>query len=105
MLEASQPRRQRLLLVEDDEDIRSQLIDLFVAEGFHTEGARDGDEALAILRDHPTFDVIVLDLMLPRTDGWEFRLVQRSDPVLSSIPVIAMSANTSARAKAIDADA
>src|SRR6476661_2337829 len=105
MVEGWKPRRHRLLVVEDDEEIRDQLAELLVSEGFDVESAGDGDEALALLRSRASFDLIVLDLMLPKKDGWEFRVMQRADPVLSTIPVIAMSANTSSRARAIDADA
>src|SRR5260221_12061719 len=101
----AQPRRHRLLLVEDDQDIQTQLAELLEMEGFEVEVAGDGDEALALPRDGSSVDLIILDLMLPTRDGWEFRVAQRADPVLSTIPIIAMSADTSARARAIDADA
>jgi signal transduction histidine kinase len=97
--------RHRLLLVEDDPEIRNQLLDYLVTEQFEVEAARDGDQALRLLRAGRTIDLIVLDLMLPHKDGWEFRLAQRSDPILATIPVVVMSANRSAQARAIDADA
>jgi signal transduction histidine kinase len=105
MVDASSPRRHRILVVEDDEDVRNQLAEFLFADGFDVDLAADGEEALAVLRRLASFDLIVLDLMLPKRDGWEFRVAQRRDPVLSTIPVIAMSANTSAPARAIDADA
>jgi signal transduction histidine kinase len=94
-----------VLIVEDDVDIREQVVEMLAGEGFEVDVATDGEEALTILRAHPSFDLILLDLMLPRTDGWQFRVAQRADPALSSIPVIALSASKSAHAKAIDADA
>jgi CheY-like chemotaxis protein len=60
-------------------------------EGHVVATARDGLEALQIARQRPP-DLILLDLMMPRMTGWEFRAAQRVDPVLSSIPVIVMSA-------------
>jgi signal transduction histidine kinase len=48
--------------------------------------------------------VILLDLMMPVMDGWEFRVEQRSDPLLARIPLLAMSADLSAKARAIAAD-
>ncbi len=105
MLQGSQEVRARLLVVEDDDDVREEIGHTMRSEGFDVELAWNGDEALSILRNHPSFDLILLDLMLPKTDGWQFRLTQRADPLLSAIPVIAMSASTSAQARAIDADA
>ncbi len=49
-------------------------------------------------------DVVVLDLMLPVMDGWQFRIEQRRDPEIADTPVIAMSASTHATAGAVDAD-
>jgi signal transduction histidine kinase len=95
----------RLLLVEDDPEIRSQLLDFLVSEGFEVEVANDGEQALRTLRAAGSIDLILLDLMLPKKDGWEFRVAQRSDPILATIPVVVTSANTSAQARAIDADA
>jgi signal transduction histidine kinase len=97
--------RQRLLVVEDDPDVCENVRLLLEEEGFEVEVASDGAEALDILRARPSFDLILLDLMLPKTDGWQFRVAQRADPVLSAIPVLVMSASTSAKARAIDADA
>src|SRR5258708_6644270 len=106
MLEgASRDTTCRLLVVEDDADICETVADLLTAERFEVRVAYDGEEALSILRAELNFDLIILDLMLPKTDGWQFRVAQRSDPLLSAIPVIAMSASTSDQAKAIDADA
>src|SRR6266542_129085 len=105
MLHVSQQGQARLLVVEDDDDVREEIAHSMREEGFEVAVAWNGDEALALLRADPSFDLILLDLMLPKTDGWQFRLVQRAEPLLSAIPVIAMSASASAQAKAIDADA
>src|SRR4051794_16021993 len=104
MAHASQVMPARILIVEDDNDIRESVAGLLEDEAFATCVARDGADALAILRSDPSFDLILLDLMLPNVDGWEFRVAQRAEPLLSEIPVIAMSASTSAQAKAVDAD-
>ena len=94
----------RLLLVEDDVSIRMALADMLVDEGFAVTIAVNGRAALEELRRSPPPDVIVLDLMMPVMDGWEFRVEQRSDPLLSTIPLLAMSADLSAKARAIAAD-
>lgn len=91
----------RVLIVEDDADIRETLGELLRTEGYETAAAANGLEALAAARRVPP-DLIVLDLMMPVMDGWKFRAEQRQDPVLAAIPVIAISA--SAGSRTIDAD-
>jgi CheY-like chemotaxis protein len=95
----------RLLVVEDDEMIREALTELLRDEGAHVTPAANGREALQQLRSSHAVDLILLDLMMPVMDGWEFRVEQRADPALAPIPLIAMSADMSAKARAIAADA
>jgi two-component system, chemotaxis family, chemotaxis protein CheY len=80
-----------VLVVEDDLDVREALVDALTIEGHVVATAGDGLEALQVARRRPP-DLILLDLMMPRMSGWEFRAAQRMDPVLSSLPVIVMSA-------------
>ena len=94
----------RLLLVEDDVNIRSALAEMLGDEGFTVATADNGRDALDQLRGGAPPDVIVLDLMMPVMDGWEFRVAQRADPLLAGIPLLAMSADLSAKARAIAAD-
>jgi signal transduction histidine kinase len=93
----------RILVVEDDAQILAIVALLLEDEGYLIDTASDGKQALSRLRDGPLPDLIVLDLMLPKLDGWEFRAIQRADPGLASIPVLAVSADSSAKAAAIDA--
>jgi CheY-like chemotaxis protein len=93
-----------ILVVEDDENIRASLAELLIDEGATLATAPDGRQALEALRVGPRPDLILLDLVLPVMDGWEFRVVQRADRELSTIPLIAMSADRSAKAHAIAAD-
>ncbi len=94
-----------VLIVEDDDDIRETLLRLLDDEGYRPSACSNGREAIDQLRDGLHADVILLDLMMPVMDGWEFRLQQKADPRLAAIPVMALSADTSAKAAAIDADA
>ena len=73
--------------------------------GTRRSPARTGSEALEHLRSGNHADVILLDLMMPVMDGWQFRVEQKRDPRLASIPVLVISADTTAKAAAIDADA
>ena len=83
----------RIMVVDDDEDIRASLIELIEDHGYEAVGAAHGRDALERLRgQEQTPCVILLDLMMPVMDGWEFRQQQRSDPALASIPVVVISA-------------
>src|SRR4051812_26885737 len=95
--------RRRILVVEDDPEILGALSGLLEEEGYDVQSVSDARDALQRLRSGPAPEVIILDLMMPGMDGWEFRTIQRADPSLSSIPVVAISADTSAKAAAIDA--
>jgi signal transduction histidine kinase len=94
-----------LLVVEDDIDIREALDGLLSMEGFRVKGCSNGREALDWLRSATRPDLILLDLMMPVMDGWQFRVAQKDDPKLAAIPVLALSADATAKAAAIDADA
>ncbi len=96
---------ERILLVEDDWSIRAALTGILEEEGYVVTTASNGRQALERLRSSSTPDLIVLDLRMPIMDGWEFRAAQKSDPELARIPVVAVSADGSAQAAAIDAQA
>jgi signal transduction histidine kinase len=95
----------RVLIVEDDAGIRRGLYDLLTDMGYLVLCAENGQQAMDILQHtDPPPSVIILDLMMPVMDGWEFRLHQRADQRLSKISVLAISADGSAKAAAIDAE-
>jgi signal transduction histidine kinase len=96
---------EHVLLVEDDEGIRDSLGPLLEEEGYRVSFARNGREALEALAAGAEPALIVLDLRMPVMDGWEFRTIQRKDPRLGAIPVLAISADSSPKAAAISADA
>lgn len=82
-----------VMLVEDDLAIRETLRELLEDEGYRVESAGNGREALDRLRSGHPPRLILLDLMMPVMDGWEFRRAQRGDPALSDIPVVVLSAD------------
>ena len=86
----------RILIVEDDVSVREALAVFLEGEGYSVVEAADGAEALVCLRGSESFGLILLDLMMPVMTGWEFRDVQVNDPVLASIPVVIITADTSA---------
>ena len=80
-----------ILVVDDEPDIREAISELLEQEGYEVVGAGDGAEALSKARaTRPT--VVLLDLMMPGMNGWEFCARQRGDPELAGIPVIVVSA-------------
>jgi CheY-like chemotaxis protein len=90
-----------VLIVEDDGDLREILGEILRDARFSVVLAADGADALAKLRASPELPgLILLDIMMPVLNGFEFRAAQRSDPRLAAIPVVVMSAVTSGDVKA-----
>jgi CheY-like chemotaxis protein len=82
-----------VLVVEDDMGIRESVCQILEDEGFPTVSACNGKEALATLRSMtPLPRLILLDLMMPIMNGWEFYELISRDKSVSSIPVVVMSA-------------
>ena len=94
-----------ILIVEDDADLREMMAQLLTLEGFVAATVSNGREALDYLEDRDAPEVILLDLMMPVMDGWEFRRKQQADPDLARVPVIVLSALDQARASGLDAAA
>lgn len=82
--------RRTVLVVEDDLDIREVMRMVLEASGYLVLEAGDGAEALVVARAHQP-RVILLDLMMPGMDGFQFRELQLQDPAIASIPVVIVS--------------
>ena len=82
----------KVLLVDDDFAILDGLSDFLEGEGYHVLTASNGIDALSQLRSGRRVDAIVLDVMMPMMDGWDFRAEQLADPTLRDIPVVVISA-------------
>jgi CheY-like chemotaxis protein len=91
--------RPKVLIVDDDRDIREILGEMLADEGYIIEAAWNGAEALRRLRSGFRPNVIILDIMMPVMDGLAFRAEQKQSPDLAGIPVIGVTA-----APSIDAD-
>lgn len=91
----------QVFIIEDDADIRDSLAELFEVEGYEVLSAANGQEGLDWLAANPGNlpDVILLDLMMPIKDGFEFRRAQLQNATWSKIPVIVMSADANVRQK------
>lgn len=90
----------RILLVDDDIPSVEALKELLEGAGYSVACAGNGREALDLLREAGPYCVIVLDIMMPVMNGYEFREAQMKDPKLASIPVIVITADGRAREKA-----
>ena len=90
----------RVLIVEDDGDCRVAVAEVLQSHGYSVTVAEDGQVALDRLRGGLDPCVILLDLMMPVKDGWQFRLEQLGDEALMAIPVIVMSGIGRVREKA-----
>ena len=89
----------RILLVDDDMPSVEALKELLEGAGYGVVCAENGREALARLRED-SYCVILLDIMMPTMNGYEFREAQMRDPRLASIPVVVITADGRAREKA-----
>jgi CheY-like chemotaxis protein len=85
--------KRRVLIVEDVKDFREAFAFSLEARGFHVAQAADGIEALAMAKANPP-DVVVLDIGLPRLDGFYVVELWKRDPAMRAVPVIALSAHT-----------
>jgi CheY-like chemotaxis protein len=89
-----------VMVVDDDADIRDSITDVLEMRGFNVKSAVNGKEALELLRGNGLPCVILLDLMMPVCNGWEFRAEQARDEKLANVPVVIISGDGSTTHKA-----
>ena len=80
----------RVLLIEDVDATRRRMSDTLRTHGYNVIEASDGRDALQKISSGP-FDAIVLDLIMPNVDGWQFRATQLRHPELATIPTVVVS--------------
>ena len=90
----------RILVVEDDDDIRDTMQEMLASEGFRVDVARDGIDALGKLAVDADPPLIILDMMMPRMDGETFLKELRGKPTLADSSVIVISGDAAKRQKA-----
>lgn len=81
----------RVLVVDDERDIRDLLAAALAEEGYAVRVACDGAQALDVAHEARP-DVVLLDLMMPGMDGWAFLRARRDIPHLADVPVLVLSA-------------
>jgi chemosensory pili system protein ChpA (sensor histidine kinase/response regulator) len=88
---AGRARRQLVLVVEDDPDLGDTIVTFLKEEGLDAKLARDGDQAMRLLDQlHPS--AMILDLMMPRRDGFSVLRELRADGRIGNLPVIVVTA-------------
>lgn len=85
-------RRALILVVEDDDLLRDTLCEVLEDDGFDAVGATNGLHALALLEGLPPPDLIILDLMMPVMNGWDFHARLKAKPSLAVVPILLLSA-------------
>jgi CheY-like chemotaxis protein len=88
----------KVLVIDDDDKIRKMLTFLFLAKGFKVGSAENGLEALKVAEDFIP-DVVIVDLMMPVMDGFEFCKRIREKTSFRDIPLIVLSALTASEYK------
>ncbi len=81
-----------ILIVEDDLDIRDALQEILEDEGYLPYAAANGAEALEVLDRVPKPGLVLLDLMMPVMDGYQFLEIFRANPEFADIPVVVVTA-------------
>jgi CheY-like chemotaxis protein len=89
--------QQLILVVDDDEDVRTMLSEVLAAEGYSTVTAANGLEALDRMRKNKP-SLLFVDLMMPQMDGEDLIRIMKQDPTLARIPIAIMSGHKSAEA-------
>ena len=98
-VEAAPQHLPSVLVVDDSLTVRKITTRLLARDGYAVASARDGVDALQWLADQ-TADAILLDIEMPRMDGFEFARTIRNDPRLSSIPIIMITSRTADKHRA-----
>ncbi len=81
----------KVLVIEDEAHLRENVVSILTFEGFDTLSAADGAIGIELARKHIP-DLILCDIMMPRTDGYEVLVALRSEPATSMIPIIFLTA-------------
>ena len=82
--------KRKILVVDDEPKIVSQIMQLLESDGYETVGAHNGNEGLEKAREHKP-DLIILDILMPRMDGSAMAAALKEDPQTENIPIIYVS--------------
>ena len=84
--------QRNILVVDDEEALRTVLSSELSGEGYHVETASDGDEAIATIQKNSVFDLVLLDIKMPRVDGFEvLKFIKQTTPQIKVIMLTAFA--------------
>jgi CheY-like chemotaxis protein len=89
-----------ILIIDDEPQNRRLLEALLQPEGYRTQSASSGDEAMALIAEHAP-DLVLLDIMMPGIDGFEVATRIKSNPATANIPIIMVTAQDGRGARVI----
>ena len=79
-----------ILLTDDDPDILENLLTILGSQPYRLATARDGKQCLALIKEERP-DLLILDLLMPRLDGWGVIRELRSDPEYADLPIMVLT--------------
>ena len=82
--------KKKILIIEDDSILQEALLEFLTAEGFETISALDGEEGVKIGKEKKP-DLILLDIVLPKMDGYEVLKAMKADESTKKIPIILLT--------------
>jgi CheY-like chemotaxis protein len=85
-------QRSLILVADDDDDVRELVVFRLERAGYEVVTASDGQEAVAVALERPP-DVCVIDVMMPRLDGYEVTERLRASPDLAEVPILLLTAS------------
>ena len=83
-------RQPYILIVDDDPDILDNIITVLETQPYRLNTARDGKQCLEIIK-HEVPDLLILDLLMPRMDGWGVIREMRTEPRFASVPIMVLT--------------
>ena len=96
----------RRILIVDDEEVERRILENILKDEYKVLLARDGEDALKIMREMPNIiSLVLLDLFMPNKNGFEVLAEMREDEELSKIPVIVLTADKTAEVKCLNSGA
>jgi len=94
MTSDNEASRQIVMLIDDDQDVRTTMSELLATEVYSTLEAENGKEAIEVLKKAPRLpNLVILDMAMPVLDGRGFLRFRAQDPILREIPVLVVSAS------------
>jgi CheY-like chemotaxis protein len=94
----------RIMVVDDDDDIRAELVEALKHEGYEVFSAVDTRTALQAMRENPP-DLLLTDVIMPHADGWALIRAYRADAQLANVSLLVMSGSPIMRQLAIQSGA